>query len=243
MKLMNWSKISNMLAPEFKQTYANYLLVLGKKDDSSAQIRSNYKYLKSTLTEAVEVKNGNASYLLIAPQSSQVSQAETLVAKIKDEEFLDENLFKSEQSIDNLHHHKSSITCGLCNKPLSHERGQLSTLGPVCENKVQDIINDETPEPENFTSIYSESVDKGELVYLKINNHVQFVEIVGQSKDSLVFIDRKSLELELNKTTEFTKALNNNLSEVKKDDIQGVARLIAKKTDDKLFDDLMEIFK
>lgn len=243
MKLINWSKISNMLAPEAKE-YNSHCLVIGKKEDSSAQIRSNYDYLKEKLTEAIEVKNGNASYLLIDQKSLQVPEAEKYLNKIKEEEFLDERRYKEELSLDNLHHQKQEVPCGLCGKPLSANRSTLSNLGPICEHKVNEIVNDQVKEPEDFKPIYSESLSQGELVWFKINHQVEFVEIVNITADEVIFINHKDLRKEIEHNSNYTQVLKENLFTMNKKDISGVARVVAKKNDEKpLFDDLMEIFK
>jgi hypothetical protein len=244
MKLMNWSKIAQMLAPEFKSTYANYFLVLGKKEDSSAVVRANYNYLKNNLKDCVEVKNNNSSYLLINSNSSDLVKAENMVNKIKEEEFLDSTLVKEELELDNLHVHKPNVNCGLCYKPLSAERSSFSTLGPVCEHKVQNIIEqDEVPEEDKFSSIYSESVESGEMMWLKTDKEVLFVEICKNSKHQITFLDRKNLEKELKTNNNYTEVLEKNLHEINKDQIKGVSRVTPKKNEDKLFDDLMDIFK
>lgn len=243
MKLINWSKISQMLAPEAKE-YNSHCLVIGKKEDSSAQIRSNYDYLKENLSEAIEVKNGSASYLLIDQKSAQVSQAENYLTRIKEEEFLDEKRFKEELSLDNLHHHKQDISCGLCGKPLSANRSTVSHLGPICEHKVNEIVKDQAQEPQEFKSIYSESLVQGELLWFKINNQLEFVEIIDSNSDEVSFINHKDLAKEIETNSNYTQVLKENLFTLNKKDISGVARVVAKKNEEKpLFDDLMEIFK
>ena len=240
---MNWSKIVAMLAPD-SRGYNSHNLVIGKKEDSSAQIRSNYDYLKEQLTEAVEVKNGNASYLIIDQNSKQVAAAEKYLAKIKDEEFLDEKRFKDELTLDNLHYNKQDIPCGLCGKPLSANRSTLSNLGPICEHKVNEIINDKAEEPTEFKSIYAESLDQGELVWFKIKNQVEFVEIVESSTNEVSYINHKDLAKDIESNSNYTEMLKQNLFSIDKKDIQGVARVVSKKNEEKpLFDDLMDIFK
>lgn len=243
MKLMLWSKVANMLAPEH-QPLEGHVLVLGKKEDSSAQVRSNYNYLKSKLSDAVEIKNGSSSYLVLNEKSTQVADAQKYLTQIKEEEFLDIKSFKEEQMMDNLHHHKAEVPCGLCGKPLSSNRATLSNLGPICEHKVNEIISEKSDLPEDFKSIYSEPVSKGEMVWVKIDNQVEFVEVVSDEKDQVTFINHKDMVKELNTNSNFTEVLKENLFTLPKSKIQGVARVVAKKVEDKpLFDDLMEIFK
>src|SRR5690606_5294836 len=99
-----------------------------------------------------------------------------------------------ELAVDNLHFHRPSINCGLCHKPLSNERSVLTTLGPVCEHKVQNIVNDQSVEPQDFSSIYADPVTKGELLWLKTSEGNKFVEICEDKKDKVLVIDRKGLE-------------------------------------------------
>lgn len=243
MKLIAWNKVSKMLAPEYADLYEGYLLVLGSKIDSSAAVRANYRTLKDQLTQAIEVKNQNASYLLIKADSSQKQQAEELVQKISTEEFLDTKIYQEELDLSNLHHHKPVVNCSLCYKPLSSERSVQSNLGPICEHRVNNIVEQDSEVPTEWTSIYVDPVESGELLWLKTKMGVILAEVFQINQDKMLLIDRKGLTKALKDSNDYTKTLEQYLVELPVDEIEGINRLAPKKVENKLFDDLMGLIK
>lgn len=241
---MKWSKMAHMLAPRLADEYADHYLIMGQKPSSAPEIRSNYKTIKNELTEAVEIQVGDASYLLIPTKSAQVDQAEELVARVKTEVYLDTKNYESELAVDNLHHHKPHLNCALCYKPLSSDRSRVSNLGPICEHRLNQIVeNEDSKIPETWNSVYSEEVEQGELIWVKNKSgDVRFVEIMSIQGDDLIIVDRKGLEKELAKTDNYTKALQKHMQKVQKSDVEGISRLAPKKAESSstMFSDLMK---
>lgn len=243
MKMMLWSKVKSMLAPE-SLDYKGHLLIIGKKNDSNAKIRSNYEFIKENIADAVEVKNGTSSYLLIDAKSKSMAQAQKYLNQIKEVEFIDDVKYKKELEIDNLHKPRE-VMCSLCGKPLSANRSSLSNLGPICEHKVDNIINKEETVELEFKPLSQENVDKGEMLWIKNQEgDEEFVEIVSCDSKSILYVNHKEFVKEVEKNSNYTEVLKENLKEIDKKDISGVSRIVPKKNNDKpLFDDLMEFFK
>lgn len=240
---MKWSKMAHMLAPRLADEYPDHYLIMGQKPSSAPEIRANYKTIKSELSEAVEIQVNDASYLLIPAKSEQVDKAEGLVAKVKTDVYLDTKTYESELAVDNLHHSKPILNCALCYKPLSSDRSRVSNLGPICEHRLNQIVeNDNTPVPQDWSSVYSDEVEQGELIWVKTKSGIEFVEIMSSNGDELVVVDRKSLEKELATADNYTKALQNHMQTLNKKDVEGISRLAPKKAESTstMFSDLMK---
>jgi hypothetical protein len=243
--LMKWSKVSHMLAPKLADEYKNYYLIMGQKPTSAAEVRANYKTIKTQISDAVEIQVNDGSYLLIPSHSQQVEQAETLVSRIKTEVYLDTKNYEAELAVDNLHHQKPHLNCALCYKPLSSDRSRFSNLGPVCEHRLNQIVEEEVSSvPSEWSSVYAEEVEQGEIVWVKTKAGETLVEIMSIAGEDLVIVDRKGLERELstNPNTNYTAALKKYMQNITKKDIQGLSRLAPKKAEasSTMFADLMK---
>jgi hypothetical protein len=241
--LMKWSKMAHMLAPKLAEAYPDHYLIMGSKPSSAPEVRSNYKTIKNQISDAVEIQVNDACYLLIPAQSPQVDQAEELVTRVKNEVYLDAKNYEAELSIDNLHHHKPHLNCALCYKPLSSERSRVSNLGPICEHRLNQIVEtEEIPDPETWNSIYTDEVDQGELVWVKTKTGVAFMEIMKVKGEEVTLVDRKGLEKELAHNDNYTQALQNHMQVLTKREIEGISRLAPKKSEENssMFTDLMK---
>lgn len=239
---MKWSKMASMIAPKLSGQYQNHYLVMGSKPESAPEVRANYKTIKEQLSDAVEIQVNDSQYLLIPMDSKQAAQAEELVSRIKTEVYLDSKSYESELSMDNLHRSKPHVNCALCYKPLSSDRSRVSNLGPICEHRLNQMVDqDQVETPESWNSIYSDPVEQGEILWVKTAAGVILVEVMQEDKEGILVVDRKGLEKAVAQNSDYTKCLENHLQSIPKAEIQGISRLAPKKAEEEssMFADLM----
>lgn len=248
MKLIPWSKIAKLVAPEKVNEFQDYELVYSQQSNSNALQKANYLFFKNTFPFLKEEFYKEKCFLMIHKEHFQKDSVQKELNKLQEIEILDEVLYQQElkKEVETV---KKLGKCSLCGKELNDENSLLSSMGPVCEHKAR-LVETGKVSLESFGSFKALAAlnpQKGETVLMKIKKDttqdLKFVEVVDIKSDHYELIDRKLLSRQISSGVKPVEALANAFFKVKIADILGVSSLSEKEQESTgLMDEALSIF-
>ena len=250
MKLIPWSKIARLVAPEKVNDFQDYELVYSQQTNSNALQKANYLYFKNSFSFLKEEFYKEKSFLMIHKEHFQKEAVQKKLEVLKEVEILDDLLYQQElkKEVETV---KKLGKCSLCGKELNDENSLLSSMGPVCEHKARLVETGKVSLDSfnNFKALAALNPQKGDTVLMKIKKNAQeqdlkFVEVVDIKDDQYELIDRKLLSRQISSGVKPVEALANAFFKVNISDILGVSSLTERDESLKtgLMDEALAIF-